>query len=285
MKRDPSIHITLSSLVAILDNIGIQNPKDTAAMVLLKASKHTLVGRQLIVGNTEIKKKLSRTANNNTAAISAERFNTLLTSCRIKAGHRSVKNIAQNDINYNNLKDVAKLASDFAKDFGIDNIESACKIFITIGLGYMKRSTQYSINKFKFYNEKIRKQYECEQAIKEDLTPEATAEFHEIWAATLFEYAEVERDLNTPEDYVNMVYGKQDADKAQASYKDWVKAQFEILSYMDVVPPLGAMHGDNAISRYYEYITNIKKPEKPSKTFDQSKQDFWDSYKKKAGKQ
>ena len=69
--------------------------------------------------------------------------------------------------------------------------------------------------------------------------------------AGLEELTDIERDFSK---YAHLVYARNHADEVGADYEDWVVAQFEGLSFMNVVPEIYQFYGEGAVNRYERYL-------------------------------
>ena len=125
--------------------------------------------------------------------------------------------------------------------------------YVDIGLGLMRK---YALNRFKYHNDKIFEVFEDKLKVLQDKNKDGTKELSLSYIVTLEAKSGIEmRDV--PKDYVkysNFVYAREQADECNADYEDWVVAQFTGLEFMDVVPEIHQLHGDNAKKRYESYI-------------------------------
>jgi hypothetical protein len=151
------------------------------------------------------------------------------------------------------LKEVAKLAYDFAEDFDIVPREDGYKEFCKLGIGLMGK--QYGLNKFKTYAKSINEYFESYVMVIQDDNVEATLEFYSAWQTAMLE-AGLGNQIYIDKDYkkyVHIVFARQEADERNANYEDWVQAQFAGLAFANAIPELTQYHGENAANRFEKY--------------------------------
>jgi hypothetical protein len=253
--RDPSIHIRLSTLRRIFSSLGI--PEDKAVQVVQRAYPYSLKGRLNVQQNAKTATKLERLVAAGEVDVSV--FNGRLYAVRTELGHKGIQRIGPNEAAYATLRDIATDAQEFVDAYSLNRLEGYNTY---IGLGIQLMGRKYALNKFKSYKERIFNRYEAFKVIDSDTDKDATKLFKQTWEQLLRQRTSVEMDIERdPERYVNMIYGRQDAEAAKASYRDWIGAQFEALAFLDHVPELSQLHGENALSRYERMQANklIKK--------------------------
>ena len=118
----------------------------------------------------------------------------------------------------------------------------------------------YGLQKFKFYHEKIKDSYRSKDVIFNDTNPDKSRAIQELYseiAAKVLNNAfpEIKEDIKR----VHFVYARQDADMMKADYRHWVTAQFDAFAFMNMLPDLGALHGEEAKSRYTKFMYKLKK--------------------------
>lgn len=109
--------------------------------------------------------------------------------------------------------------------------------------------------------------------LDEDKDPEGTKEFWQEWLKAMDTYAGTRIDILVPEKFVHMIYGREEADRMEANYEDWIIAQFEGLLFVDAIPELSQLYGDNACLRYEKYKLNKDKPKREGTKNGKEEQD------------
>ncbi len=250
--RDPSLHIRKSDLIKLLITLKISTPEATAEQLIREGYRYRVLGRHSVEVKT---KKNAKKADKfvELAEVKVNKFNMILTAARQEAGHRYIQSIGTNDRDYLMLKDVATAAEEFCKMFGIGGYEKGYKLYIQMGLMLMGK--KYGLNKFKYYKSQLFTLYENVLAIREDDNPEGTIELFNYYMDAVENARNVRFDFSgDPAKYVNIVYARQQADTHQASYDDWVQAQFDGLAYLNVIPDPNQLNGDNAANRHTAFM-------------------------------
>lgn len=264
--RDPAIHIRKSDLIKVLISSGIESPEAKADQIIREGYRYRVLNRHTIAVKTKKNEKKAEKFVE-LAEVKVNKFNMILTAVRQEAGHKYIQTIGTNDRDYLLLKEVATNAEEFCKVFELGNYEKAYKLYIQLGL--MMMGKKYGLNKFKYYKTQIFSLYENVLTIKQDDSPEATAELYECYLDALEQARNIRFEFNTdPAKYVNIVYARQQADLYNAPYEDWIKAQFDGLSYLNVVPDPNQLNGDNAANRYAAFL--MKKTGEDAKGDDYS---------------
>ena len=197
----------------------------------------------------------------NGTVLSVEKFNRILSAVRQLEGHRFVKNITKEDPEYLTLKQVAVLAEQFAERYDIQPREEGYRSFCVIGIRLMGK--KYALSKFKYHLEKIGLKFEAQLAIANDRYPSGTKEIFACYRNTMAAEAGVDISSVSKDDrWLHVIYAREEADDAKAVYADWVQAQFDELSFLDTVPELTQLYGENARIRYERYMQKNGKKKK-----------------------
>lgn len=167
--REPSIHISVNSLINILSQLNIDNAKELGYKIL-EQSKDSAIRNRNVFKSNNIKEKIEKKSKVAKDDDLVNTFNMILTSKRADKGF--MKNISVIDSNnklYPLLCEVTEFAKQFFVYFNFSSYDIAFSVYIDIGLGLMK---DYALGKFKYYNEKIFYNYMSYRLIKEDPHPE-----------------------------------------------------------------------------------------------------------------
>lgn len=258
--RDPILHIKKSDLVKVLAGLLEGDSKEITKFandLLSKANRYQLRSMYVIKAAGKTRTKLQKTVDAESGYV--EKFNGMLSAMRLHKNHLNAKPVRKTDPNYIQLKEITKLAVEFAEDYGIEFKEEAFKFFISTGLDLMGK--RYALNKFKYYKQKIVEKYEALEIIKRDNNPKSSERFYKVWKIVLAKYATALVDIETEEDYSHIVLARIEADEYNADYKQWITAQFEELAFLDAIPSLNQLYGLNAARRYQKYTTKRKREE------------------------
>lgn len=259
MKRNPTIHITFDDFVEILKREGIKGSAALATRIFTKAVPINIKDRYIVNVSTQAQAKKVRRiiAANSSKGVTPERLNRILFEERTRAKHHNPTAVRKdNTSQWTLLKEICGLAADFAKEFDMEP-ERGARRYIAAGLTFMKR--QYNLAKFKYLDSKIRVRHQCRVRIDNDKTPDKTIEFYDCFQKLHIQYINVERHINTVEEYVEFVYGKEDADAVNASYEDWLAAMFDSMKQFSKSLYLSSMSGETALKTYYAYMSVKRK--------------------------
>lgn len=263
--RDPSLHIRKSDLERVLNELQYDSRtagKKLAEMIFAEAQPYQITDRylQLLQQNTKVKAKASKSmeADERMPDGTVEKFNLLLTTFRQSSNiNARVRVIRKDSKEYILLKEVAANAYEFASHFTFVPKEEGLKKYIETGIGFMGK---YGLNRFKTYNERIFEEFENELTVLTDAKRKETDLMHEVWNGVMQKwldntwYEDLRKDNKK---YIHIYYAREEADKLEANYVDWVEAQFEGLAFMNVIPELSQFYGENARRRYERYINKV----------------------------
>lgn len=288
--REPTVHITMTHLKLVMKQaLHLDLDKGALDAVLTAARKYQIRDRNIVYAKSKNQKKMEKGAL--MSEMNVEEFNRLLVSKRVSMGHKFVQAIKKADRDYPMLVEASNYAIEFAEMFHVEPFEGM-RMFIEIGLGLM--GPKYGVNKFKYFKTKIHEIAESAVIINSDENKGGTEALFNIWIETLTLKAGVKQGHRRGEIqyYVNMVYARRDADEMEADYKDWIEAQFAELAWMNVVPEVGQLFGDNAKNRYEKYVIknkvtkNADRKENTSLTeaSDESEEAYWQEVKNRAKK-
>lgn len=263
MQRDPSIHVRQSTLVRLFTRLGL--PVDQVPALVALAAPYALKGRLVVTGNAKQRPKLERLVT--AGEVDVAKFNGQLHSVRVQRQHKGIKRISPNDLEFSVLREIAVDATEFCGAYDLEQTQGYA-MYCEIGIGLMGR--KYALNKLKGYKERIFYRYEALDTIQNDPDRPATRKFYETWSAVMLQKTNVTLTVeNDPEKFVNFVYGRSDADAAGADYRDWITAQFDGLAFLNHVPELSQLHGENALNRYEKNVAN--KQQKKAATDDEGR--------------
>lgn len=258
------MHVTRSSLIEILNGIEYSNRTTgvkLADMILDAAYKYQITDRYLDVLKLKQKGKEKAVRSmqaDDVPAQTVEKFNLLLIDVRTKLNPNvKARGILKTSRDYIMLKEVAKMAYDFAEHFDIRPKEDGMREYAEVGIGFMGK---YGLNKFKTYDSRIYEVFDSKVAVLTDDNPDNTKMMYMEWQKKMLEYVGPDEVSNLDKDFVkysNMLYARIAADEMDADYETWVEAQFDGLSFVNAIPELGQFYGDNAKKRYERYVLKL----------------------------
>lgn len=281
MKRDPSLHVRKSDLIRILSDVNFsrKSSKEIAEEIFRLAGPYQIKTRYLKILDlkSKLKSKVEKSlkADENVPDKLVETFNLLLLTTRKKMNPNiKVYPILKDSKDYLMLKEVAKLAHNFAEHFDIVPRKDGYVEYINIGLSKMAK---YSLNRFKYYDSKIVEHFQNKLEVLHDDDRDATMEMYVEWQSIMLEYSGIEEIINIEDNYdkfVHIVYARRDADKYSADYNFWIKAQFEELAFLKALPELSQLYGENAYNRFERFLKKSIDNEETKK--DSDVRDYYD---------
>ena len=238
--REPTIHVKVHTLKKFFG--------DFDEMELLKTLQEDRLNRSVF-------KLDKRSRNSMVRAIDSDDSNVLKFQ-KILTLKRSVFSKIENkkSKNYTTLLQVVKNATEFAAIYKL-NLDKAYNIYIDIALEKIGR--KFSLNKLTYYNQHVIDQYKIISDVRSDYNKTGTNNLVKIYRKILLDKG-VDFLVDKMTLLVAFVYARQDADSNNATYKDWIEAQFEGLDYLNVVPEPDQLYGENAVKRYKKWILNNK---------------------------
>lgn len=254
--RKPSIHILKSDLGKVLNKVGIKCSNELLNTIMLEAAPYSISYRTTVTIDKKGVKKAASVMRQK-PLVGVNEFENLLTMIRINLGHKGVAAIThEQTAQYNALVAITNLCNEFLQAFALGKPHA--KFYIEEGIKFMGRN--YGLQKFKFYHEKIKDSYRSQQVIANDANASGTMAIQEIYseiAAKVLSnvFPEIKENIKR----VHFVYARQDADMMKADYRHWVTAQFDAFAFMNLLPELGALHGEEAKNRYVKFMYKMKK--------------------------
>lgn len=249
--RNPVLHIKLTDLQGIFSQIGISSDLAIKVMEVATTTKKQLKKEYIISTPTsKIKKKLDK--NKEAESDYTENFNRILSAVQQIKQSKNIPVIFKDSKNYVLLKEIAKAAHDYASSFKFIPIEEGYKKFCEIAMEIMGK--KYKLEKIKYYLPQIYEITECLILIQADINKKGSQEFYLQWKDIALKYSVTPVDLMKQEDFLHIIYARDEADNMKAKYTDWITSQFEGLSFLSVIPELNQMYGIGAKRRYQKYM-------------------------------
>lgn len=267
MKRDPSIHVTKSTLENILKGIMGKSGIDYKGMtneVFRKAKAKSIHTRTITVSNDKVEKKAKKLMSSSRA--DADFFAQLIYARRKLMKHRGISQIKPGGRDWETLKEVAGHALEFSEEFNIEP-RKAFILYIDIGLKKMKK---FMLNKYLGMYESICETHQAMVEIQKDPDPFVTEQMYNHYNQFVIQHTGIHNDLKEiPERYVYFVRARKEAENLNISIRIYLDAQFSELDFTKSVPHPAQLVGIKARERVMRhcYKNNIKvKGSSPSDT-------------------
>lgn len=261
-RRRPTIHVTIQDLAKILKKLGIENPNELAINILKAAQpyqKHNRVFPRAFKNVRQEVDKVLQSNKNDVRKLNSILFNNKLTLY-------TNNQLRENTAMYRTLQDICGhinefcIRNNYSKDEGYP-------IYVMLATDIMGK--KFTITKFAYLSADIQKRYDISEMLS---VPEYRNKVDLMSDAYINEaknHTNFVRPINTIDDKGYLLWAIKDADTAEANYDEWIIAQFEGLAFLDDIPKLSQLSGDNALSRYYSYKERLgyKKQEKQKEVF------------------
>lgn len=245
--KDPSIHVTLSRLKAILKDLGYS--EELAEQIAIKGKQGVPKNRGLVRLTQTQQKRANRLLNSEDK--DAELFSNLLIHERSKqVKSNRMKGYRKGTKDWDMLRDLASMANDFCAEFDHSKDEGYRR-FIELGLGFMRK---FGLNLFISKSERI---FETERLLKfiSERDSNEARDLLRVYYDRLEESTGVARPKTISEEkYADMIQGAEEAQNARATMVDWIDAQIEGLSDFNAFPASYQLYGQNARDRYERYM-------------------------------
>lgn len=255
--RSPTIHISRESLVQIFSELEIPIG-DKLQRFMELSTKHRVKGRFAIYPKTkQLSNKLIKSHKSDIQNI--EVFNQILDSTRMEAGHKHIPKLEKGTSNYNLMKEICLIATEFCDSFELTTREG---FYIFCKIGIVTMGKKYALNKFKYYKDHIFKQKEVEELCKD----EAEKDLIEILIheyKTKLEKLGVYYKVEDVIEYSEFIYAKDELKSQGSNPKDWITSQFDQMEFLNVVPNPNQLHGQNSVKRFQQW--KIKNTDNQSK--------------------
>lgn len=281
MKRDPSIHITRSQFEDIINTLQIDNFPTEAFFTI--ARKTAINSRAVLTSKQKEIKSISKTllASMGDAQMAAD----IYYMCRIKMHHIGVRKINPNNTkDWSNCKSLAEVCNNFCDSFQLPTREGFIK-YMEIGfsrIGKNSRGGTGLLQRLISMSENISAHYEAEIVIKDCKDGSTVNEMCNYYTNLIASSTGMYEDFSKePLKYVHFVhlYNFLESKRLVNSYKEWIRAQFEALSFCNGIPRLEDLYNDKAIERYNKFkFQSIKKEEDELETPEVSGS-LWDKIK------
>ena len=277
IKRDPSLHVTKSTLISLLKSYSKQNELELPVShlteyLLINGVRNTPTNRLIVHAKTVKQGKAIKKEQENLKDYDA--FNRVLADQRVLLKHKGASVLANKDsTEYKKMCSVADIAYEYLDVFyagsSLDERNKALIDFIQYGISLMGPS--YNLQKFHYHKESIFNRARYIQEIKEDEDSDTTFDTFKYYYEKYTELTGFKVNLTNfvakkPEIYIHFLRAAQDIIAQNASVEDWVDAQFEGLSFTNTIPKESQMYGDNALRRYHNYYYQARKQQDAAKS-------------------
>jgi len=249
--RNPSVHIGKDDLKKVFQRFGIE--VKLIEPFMLECMKHRITNRVLLTGNKRNIKKISDAIDDATVGKFAATFKQFMTDNKLR---RKVESITPMHSDWQYVKKAAKIYLEFCDEFVID-IDTEMYDFIL--LSYKVMGNNINIRKFAYYRTRIFDEYEIISTIDDDSNQDTTIALFNAYMKMLTRETTVDvKEFKNTKTFYHFVKAAEYVANRSIRPDDWIKSQFDALSYLDAVPEPNQMHGKHAEERYRRYLLKTK---------------------------
>ena len=279
MKREPSLHITKTSLIEILRSMAESAPRldhqGTANQIFHRAKSLSLSSRSVTVTNKQLEKKATRLVQSSRQ--DADLFAQLIFATRKKLKHRGISPIKPGGRDWDVIKEITAHALDFT--IANDLTKRAGFLhYIEIGMEKIKK---YNLVKFLSLRETINETYQAIREIELDDNSEETDEMYKVYFSKILTNTGItDNSKEMPEKYVWFVRARKESSVMNVKVKDYIDAQFEALDFAKGIPHPTQLVGPKAKDRVIRYMfkNNLSTNKKTNSQKDWLDMDFIKNY-------
>jgi len=251
--RDPSIHIRKSDLTRLLEPYGI-GERDVYD-IMRKAKEHSIRDRVFISTKAKQARKMKRTVEAESDTF--EVFHKIYSAIMLEQSIMSTS-IKKDSPMYLSYKEVADQARTFCDSMGL-SYETGFRFYIESAIKVIGKR-RYSLYRLKAAHARLLDYYKAYKVWKEDSKPIETIRMYQAWQKTVLKNFATTLDvMDDVTKMVHFIYCREDADALGANYDDWMGAQFDKWSYLNIIPEFSVLYGDNAKLVYKMYMAKQHK--------------------------
>ncbi len=259
MGRDESIHIKRSDFMKLLEGfekdgyIRMKAKYQFVDLLFQKASSLAPTTRKINITNDRLEKKVTML----TSSIKGDAltFAKILVMTRKRRKHVGIQIIKEGSREWLMLKEVTKLANDFAEAWELPKKEAYTE-YINIAL---EKMVKFSINKINSMHQSICETYEAKELMRTDnnlaITERALQYYNEKVNARIDFAIDYRKQ---PDKYMHFIEVAQICVNKGVTPEVYIEAQFEAFSYRDGIPDPAQMVNAKAEERLQKYLYENK---------------------------
>lgn len=278
--REPSIHITKSVFMQIVEDMGISLTQGEIENIFRVARRYALSSRSVLKGNNQKnRRKLASIAKSELG--DAQLLADIIYATRIKMHHTGVTKIKQNDSQWSRLKEFVPRINDFCERFNMPKREGYITL-VSKGLKMLqdtkKKAPTNVISYLDLNFDKLINTMQAERTLQQDESPESTQEIYNIYCNHILDMTGIPVNYRSNmEEYIHFYNAKLLADSLGIDYETYIEAQFNALAFCNGIPKIQDLYGEKAQQRLLKYMSenNLSLSVKPS----QSSKVDWSKFK------
>ena len=277
MEREPSIHVTRSTLIRIVKGLGIHLSKPNIDRIMREARGVSADNRTMVATKVKETRQVRRTNGTIQAAnIAAE----LAYGIRVKKKHIGVTKIKQTDPAWAQVRELVPSLNIFCETYNLPQRKGYLE-FLMVGFNLMELKKANNFNYWASWMLKhadwINQTYQNNNEIKTDEYPRETQQLMSLFSTKVSEmtgmYSDYSKNNN---DYVHFIRARKLADRLGVDYETFIDAQFEALAFCNGIPRLVDLDNEKAEERLTKYIAKTGIQVSSHKLSEST----WDDFKK-----
>lgn len=283
MKREPSIHVTMSQLRNILGEVLPSKvlpylDVDTLEEIFRRSRLCAVNNRSIMTGKRKTVNKARKGISSSLGQ--ANMLADIIYSRRVQLKHIGVTKIKQTDNQWGSIKELVPVVNSFCEKEGLDIREGYIE-FVKIGLDMLSKGKKpnynYCASNMLSRADQIVMIYEAKLEVDNDPYPNYTKELYDLYNKEVLSRVGISSQYTEPVEYVHFVRARGIADELGVDYEVYIKAQFHALEFFRGIPAVQDLDQEVARDRVIKYMSkfNITAKSKTIKT-DPS---VWDSFK------
>lgn len=248
--RDPSIHIKESDLRKVLSKVFTNSAISFVVEELVKdCKKYSCPNRSVTITNDKMDKKVAKLLVSNSNDVNV--FNNILFMVRKSNKHFGFKKMDEGTRDWGMLKEITALALDFCNDFELDR-KKGFTLYCDIGI---KKMVKFSYPKLKSMYEGICQSHHYQMELDKDDSPTITRNIHDFYVQLIIQRTgNLVEYHSQPDNYYFFLQVNHLVKEKQIKFEDYIRAQFEGLSFRNGVPHPAQLIGDKANERLSNYL-------------------------------
>lgn len=254
MNREPSVHITKSQFLQLLEELDIKAfPVDA---FFRQAAKRALNTRAVVVTNKKTTKQVSKVllASKGDTQLTAD----IIYAVRIQLKHRGVRKITEfHKRDWSLCKELTSICNQFAETYNFETTREAFIAYIKLGFERMGKNNRNWLPRLVSMSDNIFAYYDSLQETNEDDNFEATNSIYEMFNRKIADATgiiETEELKNNPETHLHFYQLRKLLESQGWDPEDFIDAQFEAMAWCNSIPEIALLYGPKAIERYKKYL-------------------------------
>lgn len=254
MNREPSVHITKSQFLQLLEELDIKAfPVDA---FFRQAARRALNTRAVVVTNKKTTKQVSKVllASKGDTQLTAD----IIYAVRIKLKHRGVRKITEfHKREWALCKELTSICNQFAETYHFETAREAFIAYIELGFARMGKNNRNWLPRLVSMSDNIFGYYDSLQETNEDDNFQATNRIYEMFNRKIADATgiiETEELKDNPETHLHFYHLRKLLESQNWDAEDFIDAQFEAMAWCNSIPEVSLLYGPKAIERYKKYL-------------------------------